>query len=351
MLDETVELADRLGDPLISGQALVAAATHTYAYAQIDDCVEFARRAVRELHDGPAQWAYATAQAFLAISLAFGGRFAELPAEIETLEEVSRRLGFGGGLMFAHRCRMLASNCVEPNPRRWMQMAEVDMELCRTYGLPWVPQAQIFYATAQSVLDELDAAIELAREATESEPPGALYGWGLGLTMLLLAYAGRADEVRALWERVQPYLPTSPDPHAIGRWNLLAMALEALWFSGEREVVARYYELIAAAPREAPMRWDGRVIDSVAGLAAAAAGRWDDAERYFAAAGEVAAALPNETDRQWVKHLHAAALLERGGEGDADRAVTLLGEALDGLTRLGLPLFVRLTQERLDRLP
>ena len=98
------------------------------------------------------------------------------------------------------------------------------------------------------------------------------------------------------------------------------------------------------------MRWDGRLIDAVAGLTAAAAGRWADADRHFHEARTTADRLPNEVDRHWVKHLEAVALLERGTDGDVDRARELLGEALDGLTRLGHPLFERLTQERLDRL-
>jgi tetratricopeptide (TPR) repeat protein len=348
MLDETIALSQRLQDPLITGQGHVASATHAYAYGQIDDCVENSRRAVEMLEEAPLQWAYATAQAFLVFAMAFGGRFSELPKEVEKLEQVSKRLGFGGGLMFAHRCRMLILNCTDPNPQRWLAMAEADLELCRTYDLPWAPQAELFIATARAILDELDEAVATSLRATEAEPAGALYGWGLGMSMLLLAYAGRHDEARALWERVEPFLPSRPGMYAIGRWNSLGFVVEALWWMGEFERLAPYYEAIASAPRDNPMRWDGRSYDAVTGLAAAAAGRWDDAERYFLSARSHAERLPNETEKYWVRHLHALVLLERGAEGDLDRAMRLLTEALDGLTRLDLPLYRRMTREKLD---
>jgi class 3 adenylate cyclase/tetratricopeptide (TPR) repeat protein len=350
MLDETTRLAERIDDPLVTGQALVAAATHAYAYAQIDKCIECARQATQMLHAAPNQWSYATGQAFLAIAIAFAGRFSELPKELERLDAVSNRLAFGGGLMFAHRSRMLVANCSDPDPTRWVRDSEADIDLCRAHDLPWVPQGQLFLATARANLDELDDAIALAREATKDEPSGALYGWGYGLTALLLAYAGRHDEARAVLDQAEPYLPALGAPQTVGRWSLLGFVLETLWWTGDLDRLADFVELAAAMPREAPMRFDGRTFDSVAALTAAAARRWDEAEHYFASAHVVARELPNVVEQYWLRHLQALVLLERGADGDFDRAVRLLGEAFDGFTRLGLPLYRRLTQERLDRL-
>ncbi|HEY7874738.1 MAG TPA: AAA family ATPase [Actinomycetota bacterium] len=349
MLEEAIALSDRVDDPTTKGQCIAAAATHFYAYGQVEECIELARRGAEILEPAPAQWNYATAQAFVVISLAFAGRFGELAEELDKLEEISTRLGFGGGLMFAHRSRMIMANSVDPSPERFLKMADEDIELCRTYDLPWLPQGQLFLATARAYAGDMDGAIEMARIAARDEPPGVLYGWGLGLSFFLLALAGRKDEAMEVWEEARPLVPERDGIYAIGRWGLLGFVVESLWLLGERDEAARHYETLAASPRDDWMRWDGRAFGAVRALAADAAGAIDGVESGFEAAFELAEQLPNEAEKYALRLLRAMVLAERG-DGEVERARQLLAEAEKGLAGFGIHIYDRQIAETAAKL-
>ena len=62
--------------------------------------------------------------------------------------------------------------------------------------------------------------------------------------------------------------------------------------------------------------------------------RWDEAERYFAIAREVAERMSNRLELTDLRRLHARMLLDRGGTGDDARAAKMLEEALGRVPRL-----------------
>jgi hypothetical protein len=88
------------------------------------------------------------------------------------------------------------------------------------------------------------------------------------------------------------------------------------------------------------LSFDGRLIRTRAGVAAAAAGRWDDAERWFGEALDRAQRTANELEAADVRRLHARVLLDRGRRKDAARADALLGRACDTYRAFGMPGYV-----------
>ena len=98
-------------------------------------------------------------------------------------------------------------------------------------------------------------------------------------------------------------------------------------------------------------RWlafDGRLVETRAGLAAAAARRWDEAERQFGIAREVAEQMSNRLELADLSRLQARMLLERGGIGDDARAAEMLEEALTAYRAFGMPVYAD-EAERLRR--
>jgi hypothetical protein len=85
--------------------------------------------------------------------------------------------------------------------------------------------------------------------------------------------------------------------------------------------------------------FDGRLVETRAGLAAAAARRWEEAERYFASAREVAAQTSNRLELADLDRLHARMLLDRGGTGNGARAAEMLERALDAYRDFGMPAY------------
>jgi hypothetical protein len=80
-------------------------------------------------------------------------------------------------------------------------------------------------------------------------------------------------------------------------------------------------------------------METHAGLVAAAAHRWEEAERQFAIAREVAEQTHNLLELADLSRLHARMLLDRGGTGDQARAAEMLQEALAAYRVFGMPAY------------
>lgn len=97
-------------------------------------------------------------------------------------------------------------------------------------------------------------------------------------------------------------------------------------------LLSPYEELYAQAPVEASF---GSVALGL-GMLATAVGRFDDADRHLAAAIEIERRMGARPWLAHAQHARAAALLERGGTGDAERARGLRDEASAAYRALGM---------------
>ena len=89
-------------------------------------------------------------------------------------------------------------------------------------------------------------------------------------------------------------------------------------------------------------------METRAGLAAVAARRWDEAERHFGIAREVAAQMSSRLELADLARLHARMLLDRHGQGDHERAAEMLEDALSAYRAFGMPTYAA-EAERLQR--
>jgi hypothetical protein len=137
----------------------------------------------------------------------------------------------------------------------------------------------------------------------------------------------------------QSRLPSLDRVNGIGSWNCMLGFVEALYLSGLHEQAAALSPLVDRV-LELGKRWitfDGRLVETRAGLAAAAARRWDEAERHFAIARKLAEQMPNRLELADLSRLHARMLLDRGGVGDESRAAEMLEDALAAYRTFGMP--------------
>ena len=65
--------------------------------------------------------------------------------------------------------------------------------------------------------------------------------------------------------------------------------------------------------------------------------RWEEAERHFGIAREIAEQMRNRVELADLSHLHARMLLDRGGVGDHERAAEMLQQALSAYRSFGMP--------------
>ncbi|HEV3365650.1 MAG TPA: hypothetical protein VG795_16220, partial [Acidimicrobiia bacterium] len=80
-----------------------------------------------------------------------------------------------------------------------------------------------------------------------------------------------------------------------------------------------------------------RLVERVAGIAAAAAGDWENAEWHYSTALTQAENLPHVLEKLHTRRWYARMLLDRSGPGDKGKATQLFGEAREGYRRLGMP--------------
>jgi tetratricopeptide (TPR) repeat protein len=179
------------------------------------------------------------------------------------------------------------------------------------------------------------------RSAVELEPPGAVGGQCPSLLARHLAHQGRAAEVMELFEAARSTLPSLDRASGIGSWKNMFGFLEALYLCELYEEAAALSPLVEGvlALRRSWITFDGRLVETRAGIAAAAARRWEEAERYFAIAREAAAQMSNQLEQADLDRLHARMLLDRGGTGDHGRAAEMLEGALAAYRAFGMPTY------------
>jgi tetratricopeptide (TPR) repeat protein len=120
---------------------------------------------------------------------------------------------------------------------------------------------------------------------------------------------------------------------------------EALYLAGEAEAAAALLPLITQALTMGHewMAFDGRLIQTRAGIAAAAARRWEQAERHYHAALQLAEALSSRIEQADLRRLYARMLLDRDQPGDRERAQSLLSKATDAYRNIGMPRYEALS--------
>jgi hypothetical protein len=91
-----------------------------------------------------------------------------------------------------------------------------------------------------------------------------------------------------------------------------------------------------------------RFTQTIAGIAAAAAGKWEASEEHFRVALNQTESLPYRLEQAEVRRFHAMMLLDRGARGDPEKAQTLLNEAQETYMRIGMPRHLEMMRNLLE---
>ena len=207
-------------------------------------------------------------------------------------------------------------------------------------GLPGRYIGHLYQGLAEHWGGDAERAETELRKAVDLEPPTSYAGQSISLLARHLAHHGRADEVLELFRsaHTQSRLPSPDRVNSYGSWNCMLGFAEAFYLCGLREAAAGlspHIEQLLGRRR----RWttlDGRLVETRAGLLAASACRWDEAEQHFAEARQVAEQMPNLLELADLSRLHARMLLDRGDSGDQTRAAEMLEEALYAYRDFGM---------------
>jgi hypothetical protein len=133
---------------------------------------------------------------------------------------------------------------------------------------------------------------------------------------------------------------------------MLGFAIEGLAMLGEKSQAGRFYPLVRELiDTGAVVLWPiFRFTQTIAGVSAAAAQEWEAAEDHFKIALQHARSFPDRLEPAEIRRFHAMMLMDRGAPSDRKKAHSLLGEALETYTRIGMPRHIEMTQARLHQL-
>lgn len=127
---------------------------------------------------------------------------------------------------------------------------------------------------------------------------------------------------------------------------MLALVVEGLFMLGEHAQAGELYPLVRdLIDTGAVVVWPiPRYTQTVAGLAAAGARQWEAAEKHFQVAMRQADFFPDRPEQAEIHRFHAMMLRDRAGRGDREKAQTLLNEALETYTHIGMPRHIEMIQ-------
>jgi class 3 adenylate cyclase/tetratricopeptide (TPR) repeat protein len=341
-------LAEQVGDARAIADVLHLETIHHMGHAEFTEGVQVGLQAAEVFERESALWDLAGVQAFVIYQDgAVGSREQRLRLADKTMA-IAERLGHLGAIFIMlldqarDHCFMAHLDAVEAVGRRII-------DVCRQGGLPWLYVGHLYVGLAAHWRGDATAAEAELRRAVELEPPSAFAGQAPSTLARHLAHAGRSDELWALYQDKRSRFPSEPGHHPLGSWNSMLAFGEALYVSGFREEVAGLSPMVARA-MEVGTEWvalDGRLRRTRAGVTAAAAGRWDEAERWFGEAEQRAREAGNQVEVADLNRLRARMLLDRAGPDDAARADGLLHLALDDYVRFRMPSYAAVVERML----
>jgi hypothetical protein len=188
-------------------------------------------------------------------------------------------------------------------------------------------------------------------QASCRSPLISLQGYGVGTLFLQLAYAGDREAALALLDKKRAWLPRVGRYNITGSWDMLINVIEGLVVLGEQSHAAQLYPLVLEVVDTGTLAFSPRcrLTQTIAGLSAGAAQKWEAAEDHFRVALQQAVSFPSRLEQAEVRRFHAMMLLDRAIPGDREKAQTLLSEALDAYAVIGMPRHMELTEALMQR--
>jgi hypothetical protein len=213
--------------------------------------------------------------------------------------------------------------------RGWEVISEVQLSVLDFFRGNWA--GALSHAHASSRIDSEMSSIQ---------------GLGEGALFRQMAYSGERKGAQALLEKKCASLPVSGRENVRGAWWMLAMVVEGLFMLREQAQAGQLFPLVRELiDTGAVALWPiHRFTHTIAGVAAAGARQWEAAEGHFRTALQHAESFPDLLEQADIRRFHAMMLIDRAGPGDRGKAQTLLREALESYTQIGMPRHIEMIQ-------
>lgn len=345
---EAILLAGEFDDDRLLGGVLVNDALFRVAYYQVGQAAESARKGAALLRSGGDRWAMTLARSCEVFTLVELGRFDGLEALEAEVAEAADRLGQYPALFTLQWVAATRQLAVAPDLDRFEASARLALEMFAGLGFESCLLPRL--GLGKFMRGDWDAALDLMAEGARHELPNRLHGMAVGPLFQILAYRGERTAALAVLEAERATLPRPGMPNGYGSWQFLCYVVEGLYVLGERDACAALYPLVVEFLTTGVVLtvFQGRLVERVAGMAAAAGRHWDLAESHFQTAIRQAQGIPHRLEAAETARFHARMLLDRSAGEDRARAADLLDDALGRYHSIGMARHVRMASDLRD---
>jgi class 3 adenylate cyclase/tetratricopeptide (TPR) repeat protein len=345
-------LAEQVGNERALADVLHMQTIHHLSYCELSEGVRVGLRAAEIFEQESALWDLCSVQAFVVYQDGILTSHGLAASFSDKTLNIAERLGHHGAVLLVLSDRILQAAILGDLPQVEALGPQI-LDIAERGGLPWRYEGHIYLGLAADWRGDGERAEAELRKAVELEPPSAYAGQSVALLARHFASQGRVDEVIELFrsEHAQSRWPSLERVNSLGSWNCLFGFVEAFFLCGLHDQAAALSPLMARA-LELGTRWttfDGGLMETHAGLVAAAAHRWEEAERQLATARGIAENMHNLVELADLSRLHAKMLLDRGSTGDHTRAVEMLEEARSAYRSFGMPGYAAETERLLTQ--
>jgi tetratricopeptide (TPR) repeat protein len=280
------------------------------------------------------------------------GRIKEAAEIDEELKPLVLRLSYVSATPFYRQLSVWTEFWKEPDLDRLAKSARRALDANIEAGLMvFISISREQLSIAEFFRGDWDQALHSSEQAWPFEAPAHFKAINIGLRFRLRAYAGDRDAAFALVDQIRELCAHPGEVNTYGSWALALLAIEGWTMLGEREDAAALYPVVREiiATGTVSMVFISRFPQTVAGIAAAAARDYDGAEAHFKTAMQQAESFPNLLEQAEIRRFHAMTLMDRAASADREKAGTLLSEALETYTHIGMPRHIDMIRALLER--
>ena len=344
-LEEALDIASQLSDPKLMAELVGARSIVNYLFFRLREAIADGEKAGGSA--GAPPWDRAVQLQVLCQALLLLGRVEEGTRIIDELEPHAAKIGQSYSIA---RCLIT---------RAWVEFGKAPdlakLETVLQQLLKSDPSVSfvfwdVFSRMQLSLVDffrgDWESALLHAQESFRLEVESSILGSGVGTLFRQMAYAGDRAGALSILDEKREWLPTSGQPNTSGSWSMLAFVIEGLVILGENSPAGQLYPLARElVDTGAVVLWPiFRFSQTIAGIAATAARKWEAAEDHFQTALQQAESIPHCLEQAEIRRFHAMMLMDRGARGDREKARKLIGEALETYTRIGMPRHIEIAR-------
>ena len=337
-IQENLARAELTGDPYERGFARMVRSLHHWGYMESAAMVEDGTIAAKLLREAGALSDLSNLLGFLQYRLLLMGRIAEAASLDTELGSLAASLGNVSDVLATRRNKGVLDLIRKGDLRSFERFVREDFEWVKEQKLAWTAHSYTWMGLLSFWRGDLDGAVQHLKRAVGGELPGIFLGSEWAFLWLVRAYGGDIEVSLSMLEDRSSLL-SAQEPRTLGSWAMVLTAVEGLVELQAYERAAELYPVVLdGLGTGTKMRiYDYRSLETIAGMAADAGERFEEAAEHFQQALHLAEDLPHQMERAEARRAYARMLLRRRKKGDTEQASRLLAEALPIYRKLGMP--------------